>query len=88
MNDRASDETKPTQAIRRVVESITSPSNTPQDKIARIYNYVQTEIRNADFATNESLTTRLLLPPLRGTVRLMRRSAAAMAHRARSIGCS
>jgi transglutaminase-like putative cysteine protease len=49
MHDRAGDETKPTQAIRRVVESITSPSNSPQDKITRIYNYVQTEIRNAGF---------------------------------------
>jgi hypothetical protein len=49
MHAMATDETKPSEAIRRVVESITSASNSPPEKIGRIYNYVQTEIRNIGF---------------------------------------
>jgi hypothetical protein len=49
MHDRAMDETKPSDAIRRVVGSITSPTNSPQEKIARVYNYTQSEIVNVGF---------------------------------------
>ena len=49
MFDRSSGETKPKQAIRRVVESITSPSNGPSEKISRLYKYVQSDIRNIGF---------------------------------------
>jgi uncharacterized protein DUF3857/transglutaminase superfamily protein len=43
---RAGDETEPTRAIRRVVDSITLSTDGPQEKIARIYSYVQKEIHN------------------------------------------
>jgi hypothetical protein len=45
-HDRASYETEPTRAIRRVVDSITLSTDGPAEKIARIYGYVQKEIRN------------------------------------------
>ena len=47
--DRASDETEPTGTIRRVVDSITLSTDTPVERVARIYDYVQKEIRNVDF---------------------------------------
>ncbi|HWP44307.1 MAG TPA: DUF3857 domain-containing protein, partial [Blastocatellia bacterium] len=46
---RARSETNPSRAIKRVVESITLSDDGPQEKIARIYNYVQNEIRNLGF---------------------------------------
>lgn len=46
---RASYETEPSSAIRRVVNSVTLSTDGPAEKIARIYNYVQKEIRNIDF---------------------------------------
>ncbi len=49
MYDRTGYETKPTGAIRRVVESITLSNESPQQKLARIYGYVQTEIHNISF---------------------------------------
>ncbi len=48
-HDRASYETKPTGAIRRVVNSITLASDGPQEKISRIYEYIRTEIQNVGF---------------------------------------
>jgi Domain of Unknown Function with PDB structure (DUF3857)/Transglutaminase-like superfamily len=49
MHDRASYETEPTGVIRRVVDSVTLSTDGPAEKIARVYNYVQKEIRNVDF---------------------------------------
>ena len=49
MHERASYETEPAGVIRRVVDSITLSTDGPAEKIARIYNYVQKEIRNVDF---------------------------------------
>ncbi|HSE98066.1 MAG TPA: DUF3857 and transglutaminase domain-containing protein, partial [Blastocatellia bacterium] len=49
MYDRARAETNPSGAIKRVIESITLSTDGPQEKIARIYNYVQNEIRNLGF---------------------------------------
>lgn len=46
MHDRASYETRSSGAIRRVLDSILLAGDGPQEKIARIYNYVQTEIQN------------------------------------------
>jgi hypothetical protein len=46
MHERASYETRPTRAIRRVVDQITLSNDSQQQRIARIYNYVQSEIRN------------------------------------------
>ena len=48
--DRASYETRASDAIRRVVESITLSNESPQQKLARIYHYIQTEIHNTGFA--------------------------------------
>ena len=42
----AREETKPTKLIRRVVHSITVSTDTPREKIERIYEYVQREIEN------------------------------------------
>ncbi|HVG20727.1 MAG TPA: DUF3857 and transglutaminase domain-containing protein, partial [Blastocatellia bacterium] len=49
MHDRARYETDPARAIRRVVDSITLSTDGLAEKIARIYSYVQKEIRNVDF---------------------------------------
>ena len=49
MYERTGYETKPSDAIRRVVESITLSNESPQHKLARIYSYVQTEIHNISF---------------------------------------
>ncbi|MEW6210258.1 MAG: DUF3857 and transglutaminase domain-containing protein, partial [Acidobacteriota bacterium] len=46
MHERASYETRPTGAIRRVVDQITLANDSQQQRIARVYNYVQSEIRN------------------------------------------
>jgi transglutaminase-like putative cysteine protease len=46
MQERAESETKPTEAIRRVVEALVLPGTGVEDKLGRIYRYVQTEIRN------------------------------------------
>ncbi|HXG64190.1 MAG TPA: DUF3857 and transglutaminase domain-containing protein [Blastocatellia bacterium] len=46
MYDRAIYETRSSGAIRRVLDSILLAGDGPQDKVARIYNYVQTEIQN------------------------------------------
>ncbi|MEW6130159.1 MAG: DUF3857 domain-containing protein [Acidobacteriota bacterium] len=43
---RALGETTPSKAIRQVVASITNPTDSPQDKLAKLYKYVQNEIRN------------------------------------------
>ncbi|MCI0487882.1 MAG: DUF3857 domain-containing protein [Blastocatellia bacterium] len=43
---RASDETRPTGTIRRIVETITLSTDGPQRKIERIYDYVRKEIQN------------------------------------------
>jgi transglutaminase-like putative cysteine protease len=59
-HDRASYETEPTRAIRRVVDSIILAADSPADKIARVYSYCQKEIRNVglreDRAEGESET--------------------------------
>jgi hypothetical protein len=47
--ERTGYETKPSGAIRRVVESITLSNESPQQKLARIYNYIQNEIHNIGF---------------------------------------
>jgi hypothetical protein len=49
MHDRASYETNPAGVIRRVVDSITLSTDGPAEKVARIYDYVQKEIRLVDF---------------------------------------
>ncbi|HET9533222.1 MAG TPA: DUF3857 and transglutaminase domain-containing protein [Blastocatellia bacterium] len=49
MYGRARSETNPSRTIKRVVESITLSGDGPQEKIARIYDYVQNEIRNLGF---------------------------------------
>ena len=49
MYERTGYETKPSGAIRRVVESITLSNENPQQKLARIYGYVQAEIHNVGF---------------------------------------
>jgi transglutaminase-like putative cysteine protease len=46
---RISYETKPTRAIRHMVETITLARDGPGEKIARIYDYVQSEIHNLKF---------------------------------------
>ncbi len=46
MHERANYETRPTTTIRRVVDQITLSNDSQQERIARIYNYVQNEIRN------------------------------------------
>ncbi len=46
MNYRASSETTPTKTIRRIVETITTATDKPEEKIGRIYKYVQSEIQN------------------------------------------
>jgi transglutaminase-like putative cysteine protease len=48
-HNRITYETKPTRAIRRVVETITLSRDGPREKIARIYDYVQGEIHNLGF---------------------------------------
>jgi transglutaminase-like putative cysteine protease len=45
-HQRISYETKPTRAIRRVVDTITLSRDGSSEKIARIYAYVQNEIQN------------------------------------------
>jgi uncharacterized protein DUF3857/transglutaminase superfamily protein len=49
MQERAAGETSPSKAIRRVVESITLAGDGAPEKIARVYDYVQNEIRNVGF---------------------------------------
>ncbi len=46
MHERALYETRPTGTIRRIAEEITLSTDSAQEKIARIYAYVQSEIRN------------------------------------------
>jgi hypothetical protein len=46
MNYRALSETSPTKTIRRIVETITTANDTADEKINRIYKYVQGEIQN------------------------------------------
>lgn len=53
MYDRANEQTKPTRAIRRVVDSITLSNDGPAEKIARIYNYVQSSIHNLGIEEQE-----------------------------------
>jgi hypothetical protein len=43
-------EAKPTAAMRRVVDAITLPTDSPDAKILRIYSYLQNEIRNVSDA--------------------------------------
>ncbi len=43
---RSLSETESTKAIRRVIATITNSTDSPQEKIAKIYKYVQSEIRN------------------------------------------
>jgi transglutaminase-like putative cysteine protease len=43
---RAISEVNPTKTIRRIVETITTASDNPEEKINRIYRYVQSEIQN------------------------------------------
>jgi hypothetical protein len=57
MHDRANGETRPTRTIQRVVDAVTTPNSTPQEKIAKLYSYVQSEISNlgaSDDAEGES----------------------------------
>jgi hypothetical protein len=49
MYERARSETNPSRAIKRVVETITLSGDKPQEKVSRIYDYVQNEIRNIGF---------------------------------------
>jgi hypothetical protein len=49
MFERTSYETKSSDAIRRVVESITLSNDNPQQKLGRIYSYIQNEIHNTGF---------------------------------------
>src|SRR5262249_5675394 len=44
--DRVIGETAPSGLIKRVVSSITLPSDTPAHKLERIYDYLQAEIRH------------------------------------------
>jgi transglutaminase-like putative cysteine protease len=46
MNARALAEVNPTKTIRRIVETITTANDKPEEKINRIYSYVQGEIQN------------------------------------------
>jgi Domain of Unknown Function with PDB structure (DUF3857)/Transglutaminase-like superfamily len=46
MHDRAKDETRPTPMIRRVVSAMTLATDDANQKIARLYDYVQKEIHN------------------------------------------
>jgi transglutaminase-like putative cysteine protease len=46
MQYRALSETNPSKTIRRIVETITTSNDNAQEKIARIYKYVQGEIQN------------------------------------------
>ncbi|HEY6327774.1 MAG TPA: DUF3857 and transglutaminase domain-containing protein, partial [Blastocatellia bacterium] len=48
MYEESMSETRPTAAIRGVVDSITLPADSVEVRIARIYNYVQREIRLVD----------------------------------------
>ncbi len=48
-HQRISHETNPSSTIRRVVETITLARDGPREKIARIYDYVQSEIHNLGF---------------------------------------
>jgi hypothetical protein len=43
---RALSETNPTKTVRRIVETITTANDKPDEKIARLYKYVQSEIQN------------------------------------------
>ncbi|HKG22413.1 MAG TPA: DUF3857 domain-containing protein, partial [Blastocatellia bacterium] len=45
-HDRANNETFPSRAIRRVVDSITLSTEGSREKVARIYDYIQNEIQN------------------------------------------
>ncbi|HWO02426.1 MAG TPA: DUF3857 and transglutaminase domain-containing protein [Blastocatellia bacterium] len=49
LHQRISRETEPTRSIRRVVDTITLAREGPGEKIARIYEYVQSEIHNLGF---------------------------------------
>jgi transglutaminase-like putative cysteine protease len=51
---RSEPESKPTRTIRRVVETITLSNDTPAARIARIYDYVQNEIRNIGCRDNDA----------------------------------
>jgi len=51
-HNRISSYTKPTRAIRRVVETITLARDGPRERIARIYDYVQSEIHNLGFSAD------------------------------------
>lgn len=46
---RTSDDTSPTRAIRRVVETITLSTRNPNEAVSRIYDYIQKEIYNTGF---------------------------------------
>ena len=46
MNYRAASEVNPTKTIRRIVETITKTNDKSDEKIIRIYRYVQSEIQN------------------------------------------
>ncbi|HYP27574.1 MAG TPA: DUF3857 and transglutaminase domain-containing protein [Blastocatellia bacterium] len=52
-HDRSNNETYPSRAIRRVVESITISTEGAREKIARIYDYIQNEIQNVGVRTEE-----------------------------------
>lgn len=46
---RTESETKPTHIIKRIVDTITLPNEPTAAKIARIYDYVQAEIKNVGY---------------------------------------
>jgi hypothetical protein len=54
---RSEPESKPTKTIRRVVETITLSNDTPSARIARIYDYVQNEIKNIGCSDNDAEPT-------------------------------
>jgi hypothetical protein len=46
MHYRVLSETSPTKTLRRIVETLIAATDKPDDKIARLYKYVQSEIQN------------------------------------------
>jgi len=49
MQFRTNYETRPTRAVRRLVDSTVASSDDAGEKLARIYNYIQSEIQNIGF---------------------------------------
>lgn len=90
MHQRTSHETRPTNTIRRVVDSITHSSDNPTKKLERIYDYVQSEITNStlelreppDEASRQNDNADETIRKRRGTTRDINRLFVAMARAA------